>query len=54
MSDKTPWIFPFAVGLIIGIVAARWSDITALWTNRQQISGAAQVAAGLKDLGVGL
>ncbi len=50
--SKQPWIFTFAVGLLVGAILARWSDIASLWTHRTQISGASKVAEGLSELGL--
>lgn len=52
MKD-TPWPFVFVVGVLIGLLIGKWDTVTALWSRRQQLSGAGKIQEGLADLGIG-
>jgi hypothetical protein len=49
---KGNWVFPLIVGVLVGVVLARWSDIVNLVEHRQQLEGASKISEGLKDLGL--
>jgi len=51
---KGNWIFPLIVGLLVGIVVARWSDIVNLFEHKSQIEGVSKISSGLADLGISL
>ncbi len=51
MRNDNPWIFPFLVGLMLGLVVGYWDTISSLWTHRQQLSGLGKISEGISELG---
>lgn len=54
MSNHNPWVFPLLVGVIVGLVVGRWSDVSALWANRRTLTDLQQIQASAQGLGLGL
>lgn len=51
-KQPQPWIFPFLVGVLVGLVVGYWPKIASAWSSRQKISGATKIAEGLEEIGL--
>jgi hypothetical protein len=51
MSETpTPWFVVGLLGVAVGIIIGRWSDVSSLWRHREEISAIGQIAAGVDQL----